>query len=85
VQLPNCVSQIATAIATVKQTLTPVVEGDNIACQTNKTYTIQTPNVAHTYTWTVTGGTITSGQGTPTITVTWTGTGNGLIEVTETE
>jgi hypothetical protein len=33
------------------------------------------------YTWSVTGGTITSGNGTPSISVTWTTVGQGLVSV----
>lgn len=84
VQLPTCVSQTATITATVKQQPTPVVVGDNVSCQTNKSYTVQNPNVAHNYTWAVTGGTIVSGQGTPTVIVNWTDSQVGLVEVAET-
>lgn len=57
---------------------TPVTEGDP------KTYGIQTTgdttNV--TYTWSIVGGTITSGQGTGTVNVTWnTPTTQGYIQV----
>ncbi|MCS7073827.1 MAG: hypothetical protein NZ108_05115, partial [Bacteroidia bacterium] len=36
------------------------------------------------YNWTVTGGTITAGQGTSSVTVSWGATGIGIISVTET-
>lgn len=84
VQLPTCVSQTATITATVKQQPTPVVVGDNVSCQTNKSYTVQNPNITNNYTWTVTGGNIVSGQGTPNVTVNWTDSQVGLIEVVET-
>jgi hypothetical protein len=66
---------------------TPVISGPAPVCQTIGTNysTYSTPNVAgHTYTWTVAGGTIISGQGTNSITVNWTTVGSGNVGVTET-
>lgn len=55
---------------------TPICEGKN------KTYT--TPNhPGNTYTWTVTGGAIQSGQGTNTITVLWGASGPGSLQLVE--
>ncbi len=49
------------------------------------TTTYTTPFVAgDTYFWSVTGGTITTGQNTNTITVTWGAAGSGTVTVTET-
>ncbi len=66
---------------------TPVITGPTPVCQTIGTNysTYSTPMVAgHTYTWTVTGGTIITGQGTNSITVNWTTIGAGNVSVTET-
>ena len=45
-------------------------------------FTQGTPNVSETYNWTVSAGTITSGQGTSSITVDTTGVGGGSITAT---
>lgn len=85
VQLPDCISQVGTVSATVKPLPQPVVIGENVVCQNDKTYTIQNANPNHTYNWTVIGGSIVNGQGTATITVNWTDAVNdGTIEVIET-
>ncbi len=56
--------------------ITPVM----IVCfNTTQTYTTQTGKF--NYLWTVTGGTISSGQGTETITVDWGAAGTGTIKV----
>jgi large repetitive protein len=78
---------IKPVIVTINPLPTPVITGPTPVCVsvagTTSTYT--TPNVAgHTYNWTVTGGTIATGQGTNTITVTWTTAGAGSVNVSET-
>lgn len=45
------------------------------------TYTINTPIIGQTYTWTVVGGTILSGQGSSSIQVLWNDTTTGSISV----
>lgn len=72
---------------TVNPLPTPVITGPAPVCQTISTNysTYSTPIVAgHTYTWTVAGGTIMSGQGTNSINVNWTTVGSGNVGVTET-
>ena len=61
----------------------PVIDGEEMVCDfSSETY--ETGNVeGSTYTWMVTGGAITEGQGTYMITVDWDGEGNGSIIVTE--
>lgn len=50
----------------------PVVSGNGIGCATGTgTYTVSPVNGATSYNWTVTNGTITSGNGTNSINVTW--------------
>jgi large repetitive protein len=78
---------IKPVVVTVNPLPTPVITGPTPVCVsvTGTTSTYTTPNVAgHTYNWTVTGGTIATGQGTNTITVTWTTAGAGSVNVTET-
>ncbi len=82
----SCVSAARTAVtATVNPLPTPSISGDNSVCAGEAGVVYSTANVSgHTYSWTVTGGTITSGAGTNSITVTW-GTGTtGTVDVTET-
>ncbi len=77
---------IRPVVVTVNPLPTPLVMGPDPVCQTvnGNTSTYTTPNVAgHTYNWVVTGGTITTGQGTNTITVTWITVGAGSVSVNE--
>jgi gliding motility-associated-like protein len=63
---------------------TPVISGPNPVCQFS-TGTYSTPAVfGDTYNWVVTGGTLTSGQGTNAINVQWGGPGAGTVTVTQT-
>jgi hypothetical protein len=82
----QCASTTTLTI-TVNPLPTPVITGPAPVCQTigNNYSTYSTPNVGgHTYTWTIAGGTIVSGQGTNSITVNWTTVGPGNVAVTET-
>ncbi|MEA3447999.1 MAG: T9SS type A sorting domain-containing protein [Bacteroidota bacterium] len=67
--------------------VTSDITGDNSVCtnETGVTYSLSSENNDSTYTWTITGGTIASGQGTDSITVDWgaTGTANGNVRVVE--
>jgi hypothetical protein len=77
---------IRPVVVTVNLLPTPAVTGPDPVCQTvnGNTSSYTTPNVAgHTYNWVVTGGTITTGQGTNTITVTWLTVGAGSVSVNE--
>ena len=63
------------------------VNGPQALCgtPTTATYTVANPNATSTYQWTLTGGTITAGQGTSSITVTYPATAaTATITVTET-
>ena len=62
----------------------PVITGLAAVCQDQAGVTYSTPNdAANTYSWVVTGGTVTAGAGTNEITVTWDTVGSGTVEVTE--
>jgi hypothetical protein len=80
-------SAIQQVLVTVNPAPTPAITGPTPVCQTigNNTSTYSTANVTgHTYNWTVTGGTIATGQGTNSITVNWTTVGAGSVNVVET-
>ncbi len=80
-------NDIQPVVVTVNPLPTPVITGPTPVCVSvsGATSTYNTPNVVgHTYNWTVTGGTITTGQGTNQITVNWTTAGPGTVAVTET-
>ncbi|MFM9056212.1 MAG: T9SS type A sorting domain-containing protein, partial [Bacteroidota bacterium] len=54
----------------------------NGVCGLTQTYSIAAVSGASSYTWSVSGGTINSGQGTTSVSVSWTGTGtSGSIAV----
>jgi acetyl esterase/lipase len=66
---------------TVNPLPAPTVSGPGLVCNlsTNNIYTTQ--GGMSGYTWTVTGGTITSGNGTASITVTWNVSGSQTVSV----
>jgi len=69
---------------TVNALPVPVVTGLVLVCK-NQAIQYSTPaNTGSTYAWTVTNGTITSGQGTNQITVLWNTIGTGNVHVVET-
>ena len=76
-----------TKTITIEAHPVPDIISDNTtftACY-GTTHTYYTTEVSgHTYSWTVIGGTIISGQNTYSITVTWGDSGSGTISVTET-
>ena len=84
----GCHADTATVLnITVNPIPTPAITGLDTVCQSVNNATVQycTTNVpGNTYNWTVTGGTIVSGQGTSCINVQWTTPGTGTVSVTET-
>jgi len=63
----------------------PTIAGAQIVCNNQTGVIYSTPNIpGHTYSWTITGGTITSSTTTNQITVVWGPVGAGLVSVTET-
>jgi subtilisin-like proprotein convertase family protein len=70
---------------TINPNPTPSITGSTAVCTTNTGYVYSVTSVAgNTYSWTVTGGTITAGAGTNSITVTWGAAGTGTVAVTQT-
>ncbi len=61
----------------------PIVSGNDAICQ-GATATYSIPGLSgHTYKWTVTLGSIVSGQGTASISVLWPISGSGTVEVSD--
>ncbi|MCK4569590.1 MAG: T9SS type A sorting domain-containing protein [Bacteroidales bacterium] len=62
----------------------PEISGDELVCENTPGYVYSSPDHAQAnYTWVVTGGTITDGQGTHEITITWGDMGAGSVNLTE--
>ena len=61
----------------------PEIFGADLVCDFSEEVYDVTENEGSTYTWEITGGTITEGQGTYMITVAWDGEGNGTLSVDE--
>lgn len=82
----GCVQPTATSITVIKNTTpNPIITGNTSICENKmgEVYTTQS-NLGNTYSWTITGGFITSGANTNQITVTWGAAGVGQLTVTET-
>lgn len=61
-------------------TLSLTITGTSIVCgNTNGTYTVTASNEVSTYNWSVSGGTISGGQGTNSITVNWGSTAGAFV------
>ncbi|MBI4645820.1 MAG: hypothetical protein HY738_04250, partial [Bacteroidia bacterium] len=71
---PSCSPYVATSIT-----------GNTSVCiSTTEAYSVNASEPANTYTWTITGGAVASGQGTPNITVNWGAVGMlGSVQVVE--
>jgi len=63
---------------------TPIITGPVTACPGTATVYATTGSPGHDYAWTITGGTIISGQGTNAITVLWDNRAQGLLQLAET-
>ena len=63
----------------------PISGSETFIEDTNYIYTLQDSSSGSTYTWTVEGGEIWSGQGSPSIAVEWRTTDSGSINVLETD
>lgn len=63
---------------------TPVIQGQTPICEGSVTAYYVNSDTTHTFSWSVSGGTITKGSGTDSITVEWGGSGNGTVNLTET-
>ena len=80
-------SDIKLVVVTVNPAPAPLITGPTPVCVSinGSTSTYSTPDIpGHTYSWSVTGGTIAAGQNTNQVNVTWTTAGPGSVSVTET-
>ncbi len=78
---PTASSSLILAVHSVPQ---PVITGELFVCEGSANVIYSTElNPGNTYTWTVDGGTIVSGEGTNSITINWGNSGSGLISVLE--
>ena len=83
--IPNCIGTPTSFTITVNPLPVPTISGAGLVCN-NSTGNIYTTQAGMSgYTWTVTGGTITSGSGTASITVTWNVPGVQTISVNYTD
>jgi hypothetical protein len=81
----GCAAQFpAVRAITVNPLPAPVISGPNPVCELSAPVYASPSFPGHAYNWTVTGGTIPSGQGTSSITVQWGVAGTGIIGLTET-
>ena len=82
--LTLCYEEVSLEV-TVNPLPVPVIAGPATACENEKDVVYSTPDIpGNTYTWVVTGGTVTAGNETHEITVTWETSGPGTVAVTET-
>jgi PKD repeat protein len=61
----------------------PEISGQSLVCDWSDEMYEVADNEGSTFTWTVTGGEITDGQGTYMVTVAWSGEGSGTVSVEE--
>jgi PKD repeat protein len=61
----------------------PAVEGEELVCDDQVEVYTTLETEGNTYTWDVTGGTITDGEGTSTVTIQWGEAGTGTINLEE--
>ena len=80
--LTNCSNQTNRTIA-VNASPNPMISGPSVACG-NQEFTYTAGTAGNTVVWSVTGGAITSGQGTPIVKVLWGAIGVGTLRVSET-
>lgn len=82
---PPGVYSAVIAVHVIPSEVPPTIEGSFTPCA-NQTFTYCTPELSgSTYSWSASGGTITSATNEPCATVTWGATGVGQITVSRTE
>jgi len=78
----NCVTSATLSVVVNQTPVQTAINGDAIVCQgSSRPYSVA-PVAGQSYNWTVTGGSITSGQSTGGIVVNWSTLGNQTVGVT---
>lgn len=81
--LSNCDSTVRDSIYIAPKPA-PTIAGKDTVCAFTGTHSYTTSGRSgHSYTWTVTGGTIQSGAGSDSITVKWNNSGTGTVQLKE--
>ena len=81
--LSNCDSTVRDSIYIAPKPA-PTIAGKDTVCAFTGTHSYtSTGRSGHSYTWTVTGGTIQSGAGSDSITVKWNNSGTGTVQLKE--
>lgn len=81
----NCYIATDTVKVTKMPNPNPVITGDSIICEQTKNIVYSVPNdTGSSYSWSVTGGTITSGANSNMVLVNWGTKGTASLSVTET-
>ncbi len=70
-------------IVNISNLPTPIISGPSTICANNTANYTTPSNTGRTYRWTITGGTLLSGQGTASIQVSWTAPGTGTVTVND--
>ena len=73
----------STASITINAKPAPSITGSNSVCASSSSSYSTTKNTGNTYTWTLSGGSVTSGAGTNSVGVKWSTSGSGSIQVVE--
>ncbi len=80
----GCTVTTAGYMVTINANPLPIITGSSTVCANDSGVIYSTGAAAgHTFTWTISGGTITAGAGTNSVTVSWGGAGTGSLTVTE--
>ena len=80
----GCWSSCSSVGVTVNANPTPSVSGQNSVCSNTNGILYSVLNSGNTFSWSISGGTIASGQNTNSVFVNWGAAGNGILAVTET-
>lgn len=80
----GCWSSCSSVGVTVNSNPTPSVSGQNSVCSNSNGILYSILNSGNTFSWSISGGIISTGQNTNSVSVNWGTAGNGIVTVTET-
>ena len=81
----TCPADSDSVVFTLSPLPVPLISGPSPVCEFTGGHVYSTPAVTgHTYNWSISEGSITSGANSNSITVFWNGTGTGTLTLTET-